>query len=137
MDRKRRILHMRITTYLTITLLPFIFAGIALAQESNPSSKGVVLLLMPVRGQATYELDGITVVKGALLNRLGDSFGKSGDKNLKILIHEDNKLSDVVGVLAIAGKVGFTDIRIYCYDRQRQGMSEITIGREQQYNKAP
>jgi hypothetical protein len=93
--------------------------------------------MKPVAGQAVYEIDGKPVPKGQLLNRLGTAFGKAGDKKLKILLHQDSKFTDLFGTLATAGKVGFTDIRVYCYDRQLRGMSEITIGQEQPYNAAP
>ena len=105
---------------------------------SVESAKPLTLLLRPGAGTTVCEFQGKIVPKGQLLSVLGKSYENGGPSvRLNILIHQDITLSDIFLVQASVGKVGFTNIKIFCFDRKQQALWELSFGQQRPFTVKP
>jgi hypothetical protein len=128
-------MNRRISFLLAVVLVICLLKQSALSVEST---KLLTLLLRPNAGTTVCEFQGKIVPKGQLLNVLGRSYEHDGSSvRLNILIHQDVTLSDIFLVQGSVGKVGFTNIKTFCFDRKQQVLWELSIGPQRSFTVKP
>lgn len=105
--------------------------------EAKPKSASLVVTLS--QGRLKYEVNDKRIAgnANALLNELGKLHSLNSDVRLNLFFHQDVRLTDIYSTEALVGKVGFTYYHIYCFDRNRLGITEISFGNENPFTLNP
>jgi hypothetical protein len=118
-------------------VLVAILEALAAAQSPVPP-KALTLIVRPMGQTPAYRLEGDAIPKGQLLTMLANRYRQTGASvRLNILVHQDVALTQIFRVQATVGKVGFTNSRIFCFDRDKGAMWELSFGREVPFTTKP
>ena len=56
---------------------------------------------------------------------------------MNVFFHQDVKLTDIFLTMALVGKVSFAENHIYVFDKEKQSITEIKLGKEIPYTTNP
>ena len=121
------------TAYVLLSAVAFCAANCS--PKAKPKSASVVLTFSP-RGEMLCEVNGraITVLSDELRNlyRLNGQ-----DMRLNLFFHEDANITHISQFMSVIGKVGFRNVHIYLFDRNKSGMTEVSLGKKLPFTLDP
>jgi hypothetical protein len=99
------------------------------AHGADETAKGPVTILIDrgADGVVVYKVDGKIVPWANMADRMSRTKLAEGEREILVLIHEDNKLSTLIDTRGLLNMVGFSKIRYYYFDRQRRMMAAISL----------
>lgn len=109
----------------------------ACAQHPSGTPGPLTIVVQPVSGKLTFELNGHPL-SGDFLDALNRQFAITGaHRRVNVLFHQDISLTRVLLTMATVGKVGFADCHVYVFDQKRLTLTEIQFGKEQSFTINP
>jgi hypothetical protein len=119
-----QVIKMRIGSIVATVVLAIGMAALG----ADESAKGPVTILID-RGAdgVVYKVDGKIVPWANMADRMSRTKLAEGEREILVLIHEDNKLSTLIDTRGLLNMVGFSKIRYYYFDRQRRMMAAISL----------
>ena len=124
----------------TILVATVLLLGIGICLNScgpqvKPKSASLVLTYS-AKGVLLCEVNGkpITVV----IDELRNLYRLNGQKmRLNLFLHEDVEISHISRFMPVIANVGFTNVHMYLFDRNKSGMNEISFGKKLPFTFEP